>query len=169
MASFFEYFPLWLNFYFQKLPWNWFPWFHEFFGMDFLAHRNVQISTVYLHFRNTMLDWSSITSRFTIGWWITSLNSHWAPSTYEFSYEWLKKKIVAAVTIMEWLKVLLIIGSRENKTKKNLLQTETEEDKIKKTKLWFKTENWIFWWFCVHLNFLTIIITIYWTYICFQF
>ena len=89
MASFFEYFPLWLNFYFQKLPWNWFPWFHEFFGMDFLAHRNVQISTVYLHFRNTMLDWSSITSRFTIGWWITSLNSHWAPSTYEFSYEWL--------------------------------------------------------------------------------
>ena len=76
-----------------------------------------------------MLDWSSITSRFTIGWWITSLNSHWAPSTYEFSYEWLiEKKSVAAVTIMEWLKVLLIIGSRENKTKKST--TETEEDKI---------------------------------------
>ena len=81
----------------------------------------LQISTVCLHFRNAMLDWSSITSRFTIGWWVTSLNSHWAPSTYEFSYEWLKNKIVAAVTIMEWLmKVLLIIiGSRENKIKKN--------------------------------------------------
>ena len=114
-----------IKFYFQKLPWNWFPGFHEFFGLDFLAHRTVQISTVCLHFRNTMLDWSSITSRFTIGWWITSLNSHWAPSTYEFSYEWLiEKKSVAAVTIMEWLKVLLIIGSRENKTKKNLLQRQ---------------------------------------------
>lgn len=170
MASFFEYFPLWLNFYFQKLPWNWFPWFHEFFGMDFLAHRNVQISTVYLHFRNTMLDWSSITSRFTIGWWITSLNSHWAPSTYEFSYEWLiEKKSCSRGYYYGVIESIINYWQPRKQNKKNLLQTETEEDKIKKTKLWFKTENWIFWWFCVHLNFLTIIITIYWTYICFQF